>query len=451
MATIGLQTADFTSIMKTRYIDPINDQTVRATVLLDRLEKKDNFDMSGNHAHIPLITARNPAVGSRKDSESGGPKLPKHGRQTYSAATYEIGLHYGCGSVSGAVMRKSRDKAGAFGQALDQEMQGLMRSLPDDLNRQLTGIGNGRGASLIGNQADSTVITCDARDNFQLKVDDRVSVANITTGVVIGPSAGTTVSAITLAAAGANTHTVTLALTVGAAVTVAEDAVYFGAETLADSEDISWGSDIYGIQSVVDDGNIGADETIDTAAAETLVGSVTKFGGITRSSTPVWQSKVMGNSGTLRVLTETLVTEAHLHAISQGGATPGDLEWYMDVSTWGTLGMVQVGSRIYNDFSDTVEMGWEFIKIHGGKAFFDRDLPRNKMFLLNMKTIFLLTQGGYEMIDQDGNVLRAISGGGRDAWEFSLVRDIQLAANNLRSHVLIRDVSTTMTVEGTTH
>ncbi len=453
MATIGLQTAAFVDLMKTRYIDPINDQVVRAHVFLDRLEKRDNYEMSGNFAVIPLIMARNPAVGSRKDSAGGGPKLPAPGRQTYDAATYEIGLHYGSGSVSGAVMRKSKDKAGAFARALDIEMRGLLQSLPDDLNRQLTGIGNGRAGSLTSNQATSETMTFDSRDNFQVKVGDRVSFAGMTAGGRVLPAAGSTVTNIILGSG--NTHTVILGTAAGTSMSVAIDALYFGGgETTGTTEDISWGSDIYGIQSVVDDGNIGADEQVISEDDETLAGDVSKFGGIERSSTPNWQSKVMHNpdsAGTARPLTETILFEAHLHAVSQGGAIPGDIELYMDVSTWGTLGMLQVGTRIYNDTKDTVAMGWEFITVNNAKAFYDRDLPRGKIFFLNMKSLFLLTQGGYEMIDQDGNVLRVISGGGRDAWEFAVVRDIQLAANNLRAHVLIRDIQTTMTVEGTTH
>lgn len=453
MATLGLQTADFTAMMKTRYIDPINDQVVRSHVLLDRLDKKADYNMSGNHAVIPLITGRNPAVGSRKDSQDGGPKLPAHGRQTYANATYEIVLHYGRGMVSGAVQRKSRDKAGAFGQALDLEMQGLLLSLPDDLNRQICGIGNGRAASLLGDQSTSTLYACDARDNFQVKVDDRVIFDDISGDTSeIRPAGGTTVVAITLGTG--NTHSVELAAAAGASLTAADDAMYFGGEASATRESISIAQEMYGIQALVDDGNIGADEQIASNDFEIHTGDVSKFGGIERSSTQIWQSKVMHNpvgAGTKRALTQNLVFQAWLHATSQGGADPKGIEMYMDVSTWATLGMLQVGTRVYNDHRDTVEMGWHFIDVMGSKAFFDRDLPTNRMFFLNMKNIFLLTQGGYQMIDDDGNVLRIVAGGGRDAWEFAIARDIQLAANGLRQHVQLRDLQETLTVEGVLH
>lgn len=454
MPTTGVQTAEFTAMMKTRYRDPINDAVVRSHVLLNRLEQKnDEFEISGTHVVIPLITARNAAVGSRKDSQDGGPKLPAIGRQTYANATFEIVLHYGRGSVSGAVSRKSRDNNGAFARALDIEFKGLMKSMPDNLNQQICGIGNGRAASLAAtpdSQGAGTTILCEARDNFQVRIGDRVIFNDISGGAGITPSDGTTVTNIALATGTGLVHTVTLAASSDTSLTTADDAMYFGGGSSASLEDMAYASDMYGIQSLVDDGDIGADETVATELVEVHTGSVTKFGGITRSSTPAWQSKVITNpagAGTKRTLTETILLEAHLFATSQGGADPSGIELYMDVSMWGTVGLLQVGSRLYNEYQKTTEFGFQYIEVNGSKAFYDRDLPLGKIFLLNMKNLFLLTQGGYEFIDDDGKVLRQIAGGGRDAWEFALRRDLNLAADGLRQHVLVKDLAQTMTVK----
>jgi len=455
LAVLGLQTGSFGDILKTRYLDPINDEVVRAHVLLDRLEKNSE-DVSGEFAHIPLIAGRNPAVGSRTDTAGGGPKLPAHGAQTYDRATFTMGLHYGRGSVSGAIRRKSRDKAGAFAEALDLEMKGLMQSLPDDLNRQVCSLGNGRAATFITTQADSSVLLCDNRDQFTLKVGDRVHHVDITDANDWLPLAGgATVSDIAFDTA-ANTNTVTLSATIGDSMTPAAGALYFGGGGTANltAEDSSHGQEIYGIPALVDDGDVGADETIVTEATEMLTASVASVGGITRSSSPFWQAKVYHNpvsAGTRRPLTQKILFEAHLYATAQGGANPKGMELYMSPSIWGTLGMIQVGSRIYNDYKKTVEMGWEYIEVNGSKAFYDRDLPRFCMFYLNMESIFLLTQGGYEMIDDDGNVLRVIAGGGRDAWEFSIQRDCQVGIKSGRRHVRVNDIEETMTVLGATH
>ena len=57
----------------------------------------------------------------------------------------------------------------------------------------------------------------------------------------------------------------------------------------------------------------------------------------------------------------------------------------------------------------------------------------------------LLTQGGYDFIDEDGNTLNRILD--RDAFEFALSRDCQLATRNGRTHVKLDDVSTVFNVE----
>ena len=77
---MGMWSGSFSEIMKTRYLDPINDQVVRKHVLLNRVEKNSRA-VSGNFAYLPLITDRNPAVGSRADA-TGGAKLPFAQTQT---------------------------------------------------------------------------------------------------------------------------------------------------------------------------------------------------------------------------------------------------------------------------------------------------------------------------------------------------------------------------------
>lgn len=463
----GLESESFSSAMKTLYMGPLNDQVFRAHVLLNRLEKNSK-DVSGNFAYVPLITARNPAVGSRKDPATtaavAGPKFPAHGSQTYSSLTFTMGQHYGRGSIAGTTKRKSRNDSGAFARALDEEMQGLMKSLPDDLNRQVCGDGSGRAASLASTQTTSTVIEVYSTQPMSARVGDRVHFDDITASGGITPANGTTISAIAFnqdktGAASTTKHKITLAAASGATLTTTDDAMYFGAATSMTAEDSSRGQEIYGILALIDDGNIGADYTIPIESGELLIGpgqsassEHTKIGGLTRSSTAIIQSTVKQNpdsAGTKRPITETIVQEAWLCAVAQNGAVPNEVEGYCGPATWGTLGMTQVGSRIYNDYKDTVEMGFAYISVNGSKVFYDRDIMEGHIFFLMMPHIFLLTQGDYEFIDDDGNVLRNIAD--RDAWEFAVGRDVQLGYRNGRSHVKLTDLKTIMDVNGQLH
>jgi len=241
---MALSTTEFADAMKTYYIGPLNDQVNRSSVMLNRLGKNSE-DVDGNFAYVPLITGRNPGVGSRKDTATVGPSLPAHGRQTYDNLTFKMALHYGRGSVSGPVMRASKSSAGAFAKALDVEMKGLMARLPEDLNRQLWSYGNGRAATLAAGttagstQATSVSIEVNSHAVFNARIGDRVHFRLIDgTGTFI-PASGTVIDNIKRdqdAAGVASTykHVVVLAAASGATLTNSTQAMYFGGgETLA--------------------------------------------------------------------------------------------------------------------------------------------------------------------------------------------------------------------------
>ena len=458
----GLASTEFAAAMKTRYIEPLNDNVFRSRVLLNRLIKKENFDMSGNDAVISIISARNPSVGSRADADGSGPKIPDAGAQTYNKATFQMAYHYGRGQVSGIVKRKSRDKAGAFAQALNTEMEGLMESLPDDLNRQVCGDGSGRAATCSAITAHSTqttatgiYVSADHVDHMTCRIGDRVHVDDISVSSAWGPATGGTVVDITLNAvtSGANkAHLIEISAATGQTFEVGVDALYFGANTSANliAADSSRAQELIGLQAIIDDGAIGGDRSDPIEAAELATASLS-YGGIDRTSNAFWRAQVMHNptsAGTLRPATEKLFLQAILTSEYQHGGK--GLEGYCCPSMWGTIGQIQTGNRIYNDFRQTVEMGFEYIVINGVKIFADRDLPDGMVMFIAMDDIFILSQNGYEMLTDDGNVLR-MANLDRDAWQFTLNRDIQLGARRLRTSVSVRDLENTMTVTGVDH
>jgi len=463
----GLQTGNFADMLKEFYIGPINDNTFKQHVLLNRLEKNTK-DVSGVYAYIPIKSGRNPAVGGRREpsgtATTVGALLPQAGRQTYASATYPMVAQYARGAVSGQSSRRSRDAAGAFAKSLDTEMSGLMTSAPEDLNRQICGTGLGRAATLSSTQADSTVITVDSRDPMMMRVGDRVHVADITAGTGWRPTNGALVSSIAFNSA-ANMHAITLDTTTGDTATTGVDAFYFGANTAGvAAEDSSRGQDMEGLFSLIDDGSVGArlqdageaEERffdINAARAAETVGSILLVGSIARTNA-FWQANVRTNpdsAGTKRTVTEPILIETWLIVTAQHGAPAADVELYASPHTWGTVGMIQVGSRTYNDTQDTVKMGFAYIVIQGSKFFFDRDIMPGVIFYLNMKEIMLLHSGDYELMDDDGSPIRIAAGGTRDAWEFSLVRDTQLACSNMRSHAQLRDLTDTMAIDGQLH
>jgi len=450
LTTSGTASTQFTDAMKTFYLGPLNDQIYKASVLLDRLEKNGE-DVSGNHAHIPLISARNPGVGSRKDTAGTGPTLPAVGSQGYDAATFLMAMHYGRGGVSGPVMRASKNSSGAFAKALDVEMKGLTNRLPEDLNRQLWSYGHGRAGTIQVNTGGSTMIELSSHSVMSLRVGDRIHAADITAGGSFSPAAGTTVVAInrdqdSALAASTISHAIETAAVITG--TVGEDAIYFGGGGTLAAVDVSRAQEMYGIPAVVDNGAIGADEGSAAETGELLDGSLS-LGGIDRTSGNVfWQATMLTNptsAGTNRALTVGSMEEAFLTGMTVGGAMPSDVEMYSNPGLWATFGLLHIGDRVFNDFKETLEGGWIALKFNSRPFFYDRDCPRDKIWFLDMSTLVLLTQSGYEFMDDDGAILSRQSN--VDAYEFTLYRDIQLGLNNALKNVVLDDVSSSFNVE----
>ena len=455
---LGAVGTQFASAMKTFYIGPLNDQTYGETAILKRLQKNSE-DVSGNYAYVPLITGRNAGVGSRTDASGAGPSLPTAGQQAYQALSFRMAYHYGRGSISGPVMRNSRDNAGAFAKALDVEMKGLMESLPKDLNRQLWSYGHGRAATLATSQTASTVLEVSSKAIFNCKIGDRIHGADITAGVATShtPTAGTTITAITrdtdaAGAASTTKHQITLALTTATSLTVGEDALYFGAKTVVAAVDSSWGQEMYGIPAVVDDGACGADEglggdTAQPAEAGEFISASLNFGGLARSSNVTLKSTVLSNpssAGTDRSLTIALMERAFQSCIANG-AKASDLEMHTNMGLWATFGLLHIGDRVFNDYKETLEGGFIALKFNERPLFADTDAPRSKLWFLDMTTLMFLTQGGYEMMDEDGSVLTRVAD--KDAYEFTLYRDCQLGANKCRTSTLLADCAAIYNVE----
>jgi len=450
-AVAGTQFAD---VMKTLYLDPLNDQIHRETVLLNRLQRHSN-DVSGNFAYLALLTARNPGKGSRKDVDGAGPKLPAIGQQSYKSATFKMVWHYGRGGVSGPVMDSSDDRQGAFASALDTEMTGLTETMPEDLNRQICGIGHGRAATLASTQTTSTVIEVSSRAVMSAKIGDRVHFADITAGDGITPASGTTVTAIDRdqdkdGNVSDTKHKITLAAASGTSLTVADDAMYFGGGEVLDSEDVSRGQEMYGLFAAIDDSNPGTDEgiggtTVPAEAGEFVTGSLF-FGGIDRTNT-FWRATKLVNpaaAGTLRPVTVPLWEEAYLTCTTRG-AKPGNIEMYSGPGLWATFGLEHIGGRVFNDFKEKVEEGFIAIMFNNQPYFSDRDLLRHQVLFLDMSTLLLMESGPFEFMDKDGSIMERVKD--RDAYEFTLRKSMQLGSRRPNTSVNLADLQASFEVE----
>lgn len=134
-----------------------------------QLFKKESGSWEGRKVRYPLNIQRNQGV--MFTTENG--TLPSAGNQTYIETQIPMRYVHGRIQLSIQVMKHSRTSRGAFKRALDQEMQGLIRDLSNDLNRSM--FGTGKGTLCLVNEATPTT-------NTTLIVDSPMGVAGSTHG-----------------------------------------------------------------------------------------------------------------------------------------------------------------------------------------------------------------------------------------------------------------------------
>lgn len=140
------------AILKEFYLGPIQTQ-FNDEVLVTKLLNVDTENLEGLKAVIPLHTGRSGGIGSRAENV----QLPAAGNQGYQRATYDLKYHYARIQVSGPSISKTKSDAGAFAQALKEELNRIKDDLMIDWARQLYGDGTGKFCQLGTTTASTTV------------------------------------------------------------------------------------------------------------------------------------------------------------------------------------------------------------------------------------------------------------------------------------------------------
>lgn len=154
---MALDIAAYDAVLKEVYEKTLQVLLNSRTVTRNRF-KSETGSWEGRTVRYPLNVGRNQGV--MATSENG--KLPDAGNQVYVEHKIPIRYNHGRIQLSIQTIKHSRSNKGAFKRALDQEMQGLVRDLSNDLNRQMFGWGKGVLALLNGDPGTTTTLTLDA-------------------------------------------------------------------------------------------------------------------------------------------------------------------------------------------------------------------------------------------------------------------------------------------------
>jgi len=144
-----LATAAYDKFLKDYYLSSWIDQLNSMTTTWALLRRKI-VDYSGRKLIFPIRKSRNTGVGALPLSGASDAlqTLVEAGRQGVDNGQVFPKLVMGALEVAQDVIDSSRNDRGAFFQAIDFEMAGLVQDLAEDLDRQVYGQGNGHLAKV---------------------------------------------------------------------------------------------------------------------------------------------------------------------------------------------------------------------------------------------------------------------------------------------------------------
>jgi len=224
--------------LKNFYQGPIVDQ-FSEDVPIYRAAEKIKQGWSGLQVIRPLRVVKNMGIGAVADNGT----LPSIGRQTTVQAIIAAKFNYLRFGVTGPMIKSSQSDTGSFVRTAAYELEMGYKDLMNDANRQFSGDGSGKIATMSAAATGSTSITIAGREAVEaaLKFVDIGLVFDITDGTTL-KAQGVTVVAITTG----SPTTSTAVLTVSQAVTCLSTDYLIRSGTL--------GNEIQGLLTALDGG-----------------------------------------------------------------------------------------------------------------------------------------------------------------------------------------------------
>jgi len=385
------------AILKDQYIGPIREQLNSATELLKRIGT--DFDsVSGKNFTIPMHYGRNEGIGARAE----GASLMAAGQQAYKESIVPMRYLYGRIQLTGQAIKAARTNEGAFIRAVDSEIKGVTRDLKSDMNRMLAGDGTGRLAT-CGTTSASTTVVVDS--TAKLRAGMAIDVIVATDGTTGTGAVNRTVVSITNA---------TSFVISGAAITTgATYAIYRnGARNI----------ELMGLTGIVSDADIGA--------------GYGAFQNLAVATYPWHKSIILGNSGTGRAISDTLlqrlvddVEQAGQGAISGLYTTYGVRRAYQALLT--------TTKQITN--KQELKGGYSTIMFGDLPIIVDKDMPIGKVFGLDESMLQMYKLADFDWMDMDGAILSRVSG--YDAYEAILYCYAELGCGARNAMGLLSDIN----------
>lgn len=352
-------------ILKYRYEGNVID-LVRRGMPLEELLERDSKSVDGDKVIMSVRTGGNQGIGYRADNAA----LPSAGRQKYDKIQLDMTNIYGRMQLSGRAIAASRSNAGAFARALDDSMKYLIKDIR--LEKNAYNFGDGSGALARVAAIDSNTITVDrwcrlfrvgrVLDTYTAKSGGTQHLDSVAITAVDRASLSFTVTAIGTTAVG--------------------DYIFI--------EDTR-GNAQMGLLGAIDDGTF-----------------LSTFQGLSRTTNPVWNSKVLKSPGAPRNMTEALLLQA-FSALEEDG-----------IPVTFAIGTIWQRNDLINDLQEKkrfVNPGKKLkgviraVELDGGFDFVaDADCPAGYCFGGDMSVLGFYQQNEGGWMDDDGLILKPVSG-----------------------------------------
>ncbi|MBW2148127.1 MAG: phage major capsid protein [Deltaproteobacteria bacterium] len=452
MALTGATLNNISNALKEFYLPAIREQLNTDTILLKRLAR-DEVNVSGKEAVILLHTGRNKGIGARAD----GGALPSAGYQHYTQAKVPMKYNYGRIELSGPTIKATRDDQGGWKRMVNAEIEGMVRDLRKDVNRQLWGCGYGiLGRWRSTESATSYTLQKLYRgnsaggDGFGSTFGAKYIEAGNTSMVAVVLTAGTSIAVGT-------TDMAPSAVSEGTAydtITVTDPGVVEAAGTFyvrGDANGQAIGGttaisryEMMGLRGIVADTNI---DDILTDGSGTGVTTDDTLQGIDcddASGNTWWRANVVIcglPSGGTRYAQQNPLTLDDMQRAFDAAPEKLGIEYeptliLMPFALRRKLVDLLTADKRYNTLQ--LDGGYTAIEFNGRPVVVDTDAVDGEIHFLYEPSLRIYRMSDFDWMDMDGAVLSRVSG--YDAYEAILYAYMELGVDNRRANSVLADI-----------
>ena len=392
--TYALYTAMLKEFYGSTYQETFNNEN-----MLKKYLEESSKEFDGLRVNYPVHYGRNHGIGARAE----GAALPTAGRQTHSSVYVTAAYLYGRINLTGQVMAAS--KKTSFAEAMSIEMEGVKTDLMFDVGRQCYGEGKGILARIGANTSNSLI---QVRNRWYAPGNPGARFIDEGRHVDAGTLADEKNRSdnYSQTAIGVEVHSVTIAQNSGTTVdnvniSSSLSGVLLASHYLYSFDGGPTGIELKGLRAIIDD-----------QTATNVYGCTGGFFNnpsifnVNRNTVKGWNSYVDANSGTERLINQTLLQRAESRAKKKGGKDVNIYFGEYDVVD-AFLDSVQNDRRFA---SKNFDAGHDSITFNGKTFVKDLNAPYNELFGVHKPAIKWYTLLPFGFDDLDGSVLKNVAG-----------------------------------------